>query len=124
MRCCYRILGLSLMGLAACCTAPVQDDSIPPCRWQPGDGLLSESALQCWMGSIDARWRRLKHNSHYDTLVVYIEVSSLEAATRVTRQFVEAEGRRYSEIVIYAYPQPYATGDLIRRVRWTERNGY
>jgi hypothetical protein len=117
------LVGVQLLGFAGCWGAPAPDASIPTCQWQPEEGLLSESALQCWMGSTGGRWRRLKHHSHYDTLVVYVEVFRLADAPAVARQFVQAEKHRYSEIVIYAHPQPYSAAGLVRRMTWTERAG-
>ena len=96
---------------------------IEACPSEAADALLSVPALQCWFVARHGQWRTLSHESHFDVLVVHIEVFDLRDAEDIAQRFVASEGATFSEILIYAQPESRADGTRIRRVRWTREKG-
>lgn len=100
------------------------DYGIRPCAIGADRHLLSIDALQCWFRAPHGRWRTLSQESHFTVLVVQVEAADLRDAEAIARQFVAAERETFSEILIYAQPEPGTDGHVIRRVRWTPNAGF
>jgi len=102
----------------------VNDYGVPRCPAGAADDLLAVDALQCWFAASHGRWRTLSHESHYDVLVVQVEVLDLGDADDIARRFVAGESRMFSEILVYAQPESQARSTRIRRIRWTRESGF
>lgn len=121
-------VGLALCGVAAmssCTTlrrAPRNDYGVPTCPTAAAASLLSVDALQCWFFARHGRWRTLKHESHFDVLVVEVEALEVRDAEEIARRFVAEQEGGFSEILVYVHPEP-GRGARIRRVQWARDNG-
>ena len=87
------------------------------------DTLLAVEALQCWFPARHGQWRTLKHESHYDVLVVKVEAYDLRDAGEISARFVANQHDTFSEIMVYAQPPGHSGQTRIRRVRWTRGQG-
>ena len=101
---------------------PANDFGVPNCPARARDALLSVDALECWFDARHGRWRVLKHESHFDVLVVEVEALDLRDAEEITRRFAAGQGTAFSEILVYVHPEQ---GDRtqVRRVQWTRGKG-
>jgi hypothetical protein len=111
---------------AACASAPkpiVNRYGVVTCPPGAADRLLSVDALQCWFAARHGQWRTLRHESHYDVLVVTVETSDARDAEEIAARFVANQGDLFSEILIYAQPEIHDGPARIRRVRWTRERG-
>jgi hypothetical protein len=111
---------------AACASAPkpiVNRYGVVTCPPGAADRLLSVDALQCWFAARHGQWRTLRHESHYDVLVVTVETSDARDAEEIAGRFVANQGDMFSEILIYAQPEIHDGPARIRRVRWTRERG-
>jgi len=113
-------------GLSGCASrSPVRNDyGILRCPAGAAGALLSVSALQCWFDAAHGRWRTLSHESHYDVLVVHVQALDLRDAGEIARRFVAGENGTFSEILVYAEPEPPTGSARNRRVRWTRDTGF
>ena len=118
------LLVVSLAAIPGCSRPrpPANDFGVPNCPARARDALLSVDALQCWFGARHGRWRVLKHESHFDVLVVEIEAFDLRDAQEVARRFAAGESKAFSEILLYVHPE-HGDRDLVRRVQWTREKG-
>ena len=117
---------LAVGGLSSCAFRPPDrnDYGVLRCPINAAEALLSASALQCWVDGSHGRWRTVSHDSHYDALVVHVEVLDLRDADEIARRFVLGESKTFSEILIYAQPESLTASSQIRRVRWTREAGF
>jgi hypothetical protein len=102
---------------------PSNDFGVPSCPPRARDSLLSVDALQCWFEARHGRWRVLKHESHFDVLVVEVEALDARDAEEVTRRFVARESAVFSEILVYVHPERPNDRGRVRRVQWTREKG-
>jgi hypothetical protein len=110
---------------ASACTRPrppANDFGVPNCPARAREALLSVDALQCWFGARHGRWRVLKHESHFDVLVVEVEAFDLRDAEEVARRFAALESAEFSEILLYVHPEQ-GDRERVRRVQWTRAKG-
>src|SRR5579864_7048911 len=84
---------------------PANDYGVKACTAAAATDLLSVDALQCWFFARHGRWRTLKHESHFDVLVIEAEMLELRDAEEVARRFVFQERQEFSEILLYAYAE-------------------
>jgi hypothetical protein len=119
-------IGLGLGALPGCAARrPGRSDyGIPHCAADDAKGLLAAGALQCWFDAAHGRWRTLSHESHYDVLVVHVQALDLRDAGEIARRFVAGENGTFSEILVYAEPEPPTGSARNRRVRWTRDTGF
>jgi hypothetical protein len=113
------------VALASACARPrrpANDFGVPNCPARARDALLSVDALECWFDARHGRWRVLKHESHFDVLVVEVEALDLRDAEDITRRFAAEQSAAFSEILVYVHPEQ---GDRtrVRRVQWTRGKG-
>jgi len=115
---------VSVATVSACARPrpPANDFGVPNCPARAREALLSVDALQCWFGARHGRWRVLKHESHFDVLVVEIEAFDLRDAEEVARRFAARESAEFSEILLYVHPEQ-GDRERVRRVQWTRANG-
>lgn len=69
-------------------------------------------------------WRVRSAYSAHHTLVVRVETDDPSAALDIARQVVAPVADRYVEVLVYVYGSPSRPTTLVRRVRWTPRDGY
>ena len=125
----YAVLALvlTLVTAASSCTAhrkpPSNSYGVERCATGAEAALLSVDALQCWFGARHGRWRTLKHESHFDVLVVEVEALDLRDAEEIARRFAAQVYREFSEILVYAHPEPPGDAGRVRRVQWTRAKG-
>jgi hypothetical protein len=110
------------------------DKGIPRCRPGPVDNYLAADAERCWYGAPHGRWRLLRHELHYYTVVIEVEADSLDDADEIARRLVENlkdtgqpanEARvRFREVMVYVQQASAAKESPIRRIRWTQKAGY
>jgi hypothetical protein len=62
--------------------------------------------------------------SLFGVLVVHVEALDTRDAETITGRFVALEGGAFSEILVYAQPEPPNRSSRIRRVRWTRDTGF
>jgi hypothetical protein len=120
-------LALALSGPAGGCAArrpPPLDYGVPRCPERARGRLLSDEALQCWFDAPHGRWRTLLRESHFDVLVVRIEMFDTRDAEAIARWFVSGHRDTFAEILIYAQAERPADVSRIRRVRWTPESGF
>jgi len=119
-------IGLGLGALPGCAARrPGRFDyGIPHCAADAAHALLAAGALQCWFDAAHGRWRTLSHESHYDVLVVHVQALDLRDAGEIARRFVAGENGTFSEILVYAEPEPPTGSARNRRVRWTRDTGF
>ena len=116
----------AVMLAAGCASAPkpiVSRHGVVSCPDGAADALLAVEALQCWFPARHAQWRTLSHESHYDVLVVTVEVYDLRDAGEIASRFVANQRDTFSEIMVYARPPLRSGTTRIRRVRWTREQG-
>jgi hypothetical protein len=101
---------------------PANDFGVPNCPASAQDSLLSVDALQCWFDARHGRWRVLKHESHFDVLVVEVEALDVRDGEEIARLFVAHESTKFSEILLYVHPERGDHG-RVRRVQWTRKKG-
>jgi len=119
-------IGLGLGALPGCAARrPGRlDYGIPHCAADAANALLAAGALQCWFDAAHGRWRTLSHESHYDVLVVHVQALDLRDTGEIARRFVAGENGTFSEILVYAEPEPPTGSARNRRVRWTRDTGF
>jgi hypothetical protein len=113
--------------LSSCTTVrrqPANDYGVNACTKAAAASLLSVDALQCWFVGRHGRWRTLKHESHFDVLVVDAEALDLRDSEEIARRFVAQQGREFSEILVYVYPESPGDRGRIRRIQWTREKGF
>jgi hypothetical protein len=112
---------------ASSCTAhrkpPANNYGVERCATGAEAALLSVDALQCWFGARHGRWRTLKHESHFDVLVVEVEALDLRDAEEIARRFAAQTHGEFSEILVYAHPEAPRDAGRVRRVQWTRDKG-
>lgn len=118
------LLAASVAAASGCARPrrPANDFGVPNCPAPAREDLLSVDALECWFDARHGRWRVLKHESHFDVLVVDVEALDLRDAEDITRRFVAGQSAAFSEILVYVHPEQ---GDRarVRRVQWTRGKG-
>ena len=100
-----------------------EDFGIPVCPASAADDLLSTAALECWLDAPHGRWRILAHESVHTALVVHVKAAQLRDAEAIAQRFVDSEGPRASEILLYVDAESPASPPLTRRVRWAPGRG-
>lgn len=100
------------------------DYGILPCPISTQDELLAPGALQCCWPARHGPRRTLSHDSHYDALVIDVEVSDFRDAREIANRFVKAESSTYAEILLYAHPAASMRSSRVRRVRWSRGTGF
>ena len=113
-----------MSGCAVIRRTPANDYGVKRCSANAGDALLSVDALQCWFVARHGRWRTLKHESHFDVLVVYVESVNPADADEIARRFVAQLEREFSEVLVYVHPERASGRTRVRRVQWTRANGF
>jgi len=103
---------------------PANDYGVKRCSASAADALLSVDALQCWFDARHGRWRTLKHESHFDVLVVYVESMNPADADEIARRFVDQLEREFSEVLVYVQPERASGRTRVRRIQWTRANGF
>jgi hypothetical protein len=101
-----------------------RDPSIRPCRKGPVANYLERVAQRCWFDARNGRWRTLRHELHYYSLVVEVEAEGLADAEEIASRFVQVHGERFREIMLYVQAAPAGVESLIRRIRWLPGRGY
>lgn len=69
-------------------------------------------------------WRVRSAFSAHRALVVRVETDDPAAALAIAREVVAPVADRYVEVLVYVYGPPSQPTTLVRRVRWTPRDGY
>ena len=113
--------------LSSCTTArrqPADDYGVNVCTKAAAASLLSVDALQCWFAGRHGRWRTLKHESHFDVLVIEAEALDLRDSEEIARRFVAQQRGEFSEILVYVYREGRSDRGRIRRVQWTREKGF
>jgi hypothetical protein len=100
------------------------DPSIRPCRKGPVANYLERVAQRCWYDARNGRWRTLRHELHYYSLVVEVEAESLADADEIASRFVKVHSEKFREIMLYVQAAPVGVDSLIRRIRWLPGSGY
>jgi hypothetical protein len=100
-----------------------EDFGIPACPASAVRELLSVAALQCWLEAPNGRWRILGHESLHGELIVHVNAAQVRDAEAIARRFVDSEGQRSSEILLYVNAEPPSSAAVTRRVRWTPGRG-
>ncbi len=112
---------------ASSCSAarrtPSNDYGVPRCS-VAADDLLSVDALQCWFSARHGRWRTLKHESHFDVLVVEIQALDVRDAEEIARRFVAQKRGEFTEVLLYVHPERASDRSEVRRVQWTRDGGF
>ena len=118
------VLVVSVAVTSACAKPrrPANDFGVPNCPARARDALLSVEALECWFDARHGRWRVLKHESHFDVLVVEVEALDLRDAEEITRRFAAGQSAVFSEILVYVHPEQ-SDRTRVRRVQWTRGKG-
>ena len=115
--------GTAMSGCTAHRKPPTNNYGVEHCAARAEAALLSVDALQCWFGARHGRWRTLKHESHFDVLVVEVEALDVRDAEEIARRFVAQNRGEFSEILVYAHPELSAGAGRVRRVQWTRDKG-
>ena len=118
------VLAVGILSSCAFRPADRNDYGVLRCPIGAAQELVSASALQRWFDGSHGRWRTVSHDSHYDVLVVHVEVLDLRDADEIARRFVLGESTTFSEILIYAQPESLTVSLQVRRVRWTREAGF
>lgn len=120
MRCLIAAVAVAI-GLSGCgnrIPRVVLDRGIVPCAAGAEKDFLTADALQCWMDAPNGRWRLVDLGFHQDALVLDIVATSLDDAEEVARRAAANHSRDYTEILVYARPEPSTAETMVRRVRW------
>jgi hypothetical protein len=101
------------------------DDGIPACHPGAVQNYLASEWQQCWYDEGAGRWRILGHHLHYDTVVMELEASTLEAADAIAHRIVDLHQDDKREVLMY-FRAGRAAGEEypIRRIQWTRTDGY
>jgi hypothetical protein len=100
-------------------------DGVGRCRPGPVENYLAPESQQCWFDAPNGRWRILRHELHYDSLVVEVEAASHADADEIAERFVLVHGERFpDEITLYVQAGAPGIDSLIRRVQWTRAGGF
>jgi len=108
--------------------------SIPRCRPGPVANYLAADAERCWHEAPHGLWRTLRHELHYDVVVIEIEAESLRDADEIARRIVanlgdsglpfNARRLRFREVMLYVQEASAPETSPVRRIRWTRTGGY
>jgi hypothetical protein len=123
---CLVCLALGLAGTAIACSARGNAGAARPgrpCGSDQAGNLLTPRWQQCWFTAAGGRWRTLKHDLHYDSLVVNVEAVSLEDAREIAERFIENQPR-YKYLSLYVYQAPASTPGPVRRLEWARSSGF
>jgi hypothetical protein len=115
--------GIAVSGCTAHRKPPSNNYGVERCTKGAEAALLSVDALQCWFVARHGRWRTLSHESHFDVLVVEVEALDLRDSEEIARRFAAQTHDEFSEILVYAHPEPPGEGARVRRVQWTRDKG-
>lgn len=94
-----------------------------PCGSDAVDNLLSPRWQQCWFTAAGGRWRTLKHDLHYESLVVDVEAASLADAREIAERFIENQPR-YKYLSLYVHQAPASAPGPVRRLEWARTSGF